>query len=150
MLKLGKYWPWNTVSSHFQMPVRPMLLHRMALVSFQLFCKNLDNLQEFFGQMVYSPTPWQKNCLYTYVTDTWPKYWWICRLTYLGSYISAEGGWEWSYWSSVRRHIGRYVDQASPDTSTNISTIGCTNYTRSAITIIYYRKSSTTDTNTIL
>ena len=45
---------------HFRMPVRgPMLLHRMALVSFRLFCKNLGNLQEFFGQMVYRP-PWPK------------------------------------------------------------------------------------------
>ena len=41
------------------MPVRPMLLHRMALVSFLLFRKNLGNLREFFGQMVYPP-PWQK------------------------------------------------------------------------------------------
>ena len=41
------------------MLVRPMLLHRMALVSGRLFCKNLGNLQEFFGQMVYRP-PWQK------------------------------------------------------------------------------------------
>ena len=40
------------------MLVRPMLLHRMALVSVRLFCKNLGNLQEFFGQMVYGP-PWQ-------------------------------------------------------------------------------------------
>ena len=32
-----------------------MLLHGMALVSFRLFCKNLCNLQEFFGQMVYRP-----------------------------------------------------------------------------------------------
>ena len=31
----------------------------MALVSFRLFCKNLGNLQEFFGQMDYRP-PWQK------------------------------------------------------------------------------------------
>ena len=30
-----------------------------ALVSVQLFCKNLSNLQTFFGQMVYRP-PWQK------------------------------------------------------------------------------------------
>ena len=59
MLKLGRYWPWKTVSSHFYMPVRPMLLHRIALVSFRLFCKNLGNLQEFFGQMVYRP-PWPK------------------------------------------------------------------------------------------
>ena len=41
------------------MPGRPMLLHRMALVSFRLFCKNLGNLHEFFGQMVYRP-PWPK------------------------------------------------------------------------------------------
>ena len=41
------------------MLVRPMLLHRMALVSVRLFCKNLGNLQEFFGQMVYR-LPWQK------------------------------------------------------------------------------------------
>ena len=37
------------------MLVRPMLLHRMVLVSVRLFCKNLGNLQEFFGQMVYRP-----------------------------------------------------------------------------------------------
>ena len=43
------------------MLVRPMLLHRMALVSVPLICKNLGNLQEFFGQMVYPPPPpWQK------------------------------------------------------------------------------------------
>ena len=57
--KLHRYWPWKTVSSHLHMLVRPMLLHRMALVSVRLFCKNLGNLQEFFGQMVYRP-PWQK------------------------------------------------------------------------------------------
>ena len=52
----------QTVSRHFHMPVRPMLLYRMALVSFRLFCKNLGNLQEFFGQMVYRPPPppWPK------------------------------------------------------------------------------------------
>ena len=32
------------------MPVRPTLLHRMALL---LFRKNLGNLREYFGQMVY-------------------------------------------------------------------------------------------------
>ena len=31
----------------------------MTLVSSRLFCKNLGNLQEFFGQMDYRP-PWQK------------------------------------------------------------------------------------------
>ena len=42
------------------MLVRPMLLHRLALVSVRLFCKNLGNLQEFFGQMVYPPPPEKK------------------------------------------------------------------------------------------
>ena len=42
------------------MPVRPMLLHHMGLVSFLLFRKNLGNLQEFFGQMVYRPPPGRK------------------------------------------------------------------------------------------
>ena len=42
-----------------------MLLHRMALVSSRLFCKNLGNLQEFFGQMVYRPPP-AENCPYAY------------------------------------------------------------------------------------
>ena len=41
------------------MPVRLTLLHRMALVSFLLFHKNLGNLREFFEQIVYRP-PWQK------------------------------------------------------------------------------------------
>ena len=31
----------------------------MALISFRLFRKNLGNLKDFFGQMVYRP-PWQK------------------------------------------------------------------------------------------
>ena len=31
----------------------------MALISFRLFRKNLGNLGDFFGQMVYRP-PWQK------------------------------------------------------------------------------------------
>ena len=39
------------------MLVRPMLLHRMALVSVRLFFKNLGKLQEFFGQMGYRPPP---------------------------------------------------------------------------------------------
>ena len=40
------------------MPVRPMC--NTALLSFRLFRKNLGNLQDFLGQMVYRP-PWQKN-----------------------------------------------------------------------------------------
>ena len=31
----------------------------MALISFRLFRKNLGNLRDFFGRMVYRP-PWQK------------------------------------------------------------------------------------------
>ena len=42
------------------MPVGPILLHRMALVSLRLFRKNLGNLQEFFEQMVNPPPPRQK------------------------------------------------------------------------------------------
>ena len=37
------------------MPKRPTLLHRMALVSFLLFRKNLGNLREFLGQMFSAP-----------------------------------------------------------------------------------------------
>ena len=54
------------------MPLRPMLLHRMALVSFRLFCKNLGNLQEFFGQLARIlwanclPPPVAKNSPYAY------------------------------------------------------------------------------------
>ena len=63
MLRIGRYWPWKTVtvSSHLHMPVRPMLLHSMALVSFRLYVrKNLGNLWEFFGQMVDPPPPLAK------------------------------------------------------------------------------------------
>ena len=60
-----RYWPWKTVSRHSHMPVRPILLHRMGLISFRLFCKNLGYLQEFFGQMVYRP-PLAENCPYAY------------------------------------------------------------------------------------
>ena len=38
-----------------------------ALVSVRLFCKNLGNLQKFFGQMVYPPPPLAKNSPYAYV-----------------------------------------------------------------------------------
>ena len=54
------------------MLVRPMFLHRMALVSVRLFCKNLGDLQEFFGQMVYRPLlqSFAKNCPYAYANGT--------------------------------------------------------------------------------
>ena len=42
------------------MPVRgPMLLHRMALVSFRLFCKNLGNLANGLKRPT-PPPPWPK------------------------------------------------------------------------------------------
>ena len=47
------------------MPGRPMLLHRMALVSFRLFCKNLGNLHEFFWANGL-PRPLAENCPYAY------------------------------------------------------------------------------------
>ena len=72
--KLHRYWPWKTVSSHFHMLVRPMLLHLMALVSVRLFCKNLH-----FGQLARIfwanglPPPLTKNCPYAYVWLPFPS-----------------------------------------------------------------------------
>ena len=69
----------NIASSHLHMPVRPTLLHRMALVSFLLFRKNLGNLREFFGQMVYPPSPPPaKNCPYAYGRRR--RGWFCCHL----------------------------------------------------------------------
>ena len=39
----------------------------MALISFRLFRKNLGNLGDFFGQMVYGPSPLAKNFPYAYI-----------------------------------------------------------------------------------
>ena len=44
-----------------------------ALVSVRLFCKNLGNLQKFFGQMVYRP-PLAKNSPYAYESFRQPKF----------------------------------------------------------------------------
>ena len=68
MLRIGTYWPWKTVtvSSHLHMPVRPLLLHRMAIVSFRLY------VSEKFGQLAKIfwanglPPPLAKNFPYTY------------------------------------------------------------------------------------
>ena len=68
MLRIGRYWPWKTVtvSSHLHMPVRPLLLHRMALVSFRLY------VSEKFGQLARIfwanglPPPLAKNFPYAY------------------------------------------------------------------------------------
>ena len=56
---LGAIDPEKLYRVKFILPVRPRLLHRMDLASFRIFRKNLGNLREFFGQMVYRP-PWQK------------------------------------------------------------------------------------------
>ena len=69
---------WFERKSGSARPLRGMnlgTLHRIALVSVRLFCKNLGNLQEFFGQMVYRLPSWQKiartpmdgHDMYTYV-----------------------------------------------------------------------------------
>ena len=76
MLKLGRYWPWKTVSSRFHMPVRPMLLHRMALVSFRLFCKKIGQLASIFwvnGLPPPQPPPLTKNCPYAYDQKHFPS-----------------------------------------------------------------------------
>ena len=44
----------------------------MALVSVRLFCKNLGDLQEFVGQMVYRPLA--KNCPYAYAFHDYSKF----------------------------------------------------------------------------
>ena len=56
MLKLGRYWLWKTVSSHFICQYD--LCCCIVWPSFVFDCF-VNNLQEFFGQMDYRP-PWQK------------------------------------------------------------------------------------------
>ena len=43
------------IKNYFHFICRPLLVHRMTLVSFRLFRKNLGNLKEFFGQIVHRP-----------------------------------------------------------------------------------------------
>ena len=54
MLKLGRYWPWKTVSSHFHMPVRPMLLHRPSFL-FDCFVKIWATCKLFLGKWFTAP-----------------------------------------------------------------------------------------------
>ena len=55
----AKYGPSKTVSSHFHMPVRPMLLHRPSFL-FDCFVKLWATCKILGGKcMVYRP-PWQK------------------------------------------------------------------------------------------
>ena len=50
------------------MPVRPTLLHRIALASFLLFRKHLGNLREFLGKWFIALLA--KNCPYGYGHDS--------------------------------------------------------------------------------
>ena len=82
------------------MPLRPMLLHRMALVSFRLFCKNLGNLQEFYGQMwtngIPPPPPSRPKIAHTPMGADSSSVSWVERVkflvaprTYVGTYCKA-------------------------------------------------------------
>ena len=42
------------------MLVRPMLMHRMALVSVRLFCRKFGQLARVFWANGLPPPPWQK------------------------------------------------------------------------------------------
>ena len=64
MLKLGRYWPWKTVWSHFHMRVRPMLLHRPSFL-FDCFVKIWANCKNFWANGL--PPPLGKNSPYAYV-----------------------------------------------------------------------------------
>ena len=85
----GINWPWKTVLRHFLMPVRPMLLHRMALVSSRLFCKNLGNLQIDSYVRIFSLH------MYAYVSasydDCFVKIWATCE-NFLGKWFTAPPG----------------------------------------------------------
>ena len=50
------------MSEYFHFMCRPLLLHRMTLVSFRLFRKHWGNLREFFwaNSLPLSTAPWQK------------------------------------------------------------------------------------------
>ena len=67
MLKLGRYWPWKTVWSHFHMRVRPMLLHRPSFL-FDCFVKIWANCKNFWANgLPPPPPPLAKNSPYAYV-----------------------------------------------------------------------------------
>ena len=62
MLKLGRYiltLKTSIEALSYASTAYNVVPSYMAHVSFRVFCKNLGNLQEFFGQMVYRP-PWPK------------------------------------------------------------------------------------------
>ena len=84
MLRIGRYWPWKTVtvSSHLHKPVRPLLLHRMAFVSFRLY------VSEKFGQLARIfwanglPPPLAKDFPYAYAYS-WPLSFFTVSVTWL-------------------------------------------------------------------
>ena len=59
MLKLGRYWPWKTVWSHFHMPVQPILLHRPSFL-FDCFVKIWATCKNFSGKWFTPLPPGQK------------------------------------------------------------------------------------------
>ena len=60
MLKLGRYLlTLKNCIEALSYASTAYVVASYGLVSFRLFCKNLGNLQEFFGKMVYRP-PWPK------------------------------------------------------------------------------------------
>ena len=62
MLRIGRYWPWKLLRYRTTFICQYGLCCCIVWPSFPVdftFRKNLGNLREFFGQMVYRP-PWQK------------------------------------------------------------------------------------------
>ena len=58
---------WAHMSEYFHFMCRPLLLHRMTLVSFRLFRKHWGNLREFFwANSLPPPPPRGKKCPYAY------------------------------------------------------------------------------------
>ena len=54
-----------TLKNCIEPPSYASTAYVVASFLFNCFCKNLGNLQEFYGQMVYCP-PLAKNCPYAY------------------------------------------------------------------------------------
>ena len=84
------------------MPVRPTLLHRMALVSFLLFRKNLGNLGEFFGQIVYRP-PWQKIARTPMILNTK----WSTRPVLINAFMKKRGKGRKKFFSSLHYPVDK-------------------------------------------
>ena len=63
---------WEVLTLKNRYSIEPPSYASTAYVvasSFLLFRKNLGNLREFFGQIVYPPPPLAKNCPYVYALN---------------------------------------------------------------------------------